>query len=244
VIDPEAADPEDELVIDPEAADPVEASTKMRSMLHDEPVKEVDTIIRGQRKMLEPKKKTTLEEMAPDATISDKWVEKRKNKRISLIDPGLEVVVGSWWDSKGSFYEVSFAETKAAKKSDHEAAALSVLTTRPTGEVRWTSGLIKLVRNGWYEPADICWGDGRSQNHYVVELPLESWDNLRWLPSRGRGTKAFEWTRYKEEAADTASPSPRDQAKHQWQSHRSANIRHVQARSGAWRVIDKEPIYE
>lgn len=254
VIDPEAADPEDEIVIDPEAADPVE-------LLHNEPVKEVDTT-RAQRKTRERMKHTALlEEFSAGVAnwnvnrasmrqekAEEEWRNKKyaeRDKKRSLSNPGLQVVVGSWWDSKGSFYEVSFAETPAAKKSDHEATTLNVLTTRPTGAVRWTSGLIKLVRNGWYEPAaDICWGDGRSQINYVVELPLQSWDKLRWLPSRGGSKASFEWTRYKEQAADTASRVQQDKFGDQWQSRRSTNIRRVQGRSGAWRVIDKEVIYE
>lgn len=111
--------------------------------------------------------------------------------------PSLDVVVGSWWDSKDSFYEVTFDEDTTA--------SCNVKTTRPGGAVRETKGLIRVGQVRGKSAGRIIWGSA-----FVLEIPIKDSDQLEWRSIRGG--RDFTWIRHKDgqepaKAIEEAPPS-------------------------------------
>jgi len=98
--------------------------------------------------------------------------------------PGLDVVLGCWWDSKNSLYEVTFDE--------NTIASCHVKTTRPGGVIRETSALIRVGQTRGKSAGRIIWGSA-----FVLELPVVNPDQLEWRSIRGG--RDFSWTRCVEE---------------------------------------------
>jgi hypothetical protein len=253
VIDPEAPDsieaeiaPEetefgqDDFVIDPEAADPCD----------------VDRSEQSQKKVENEHAKVSSSSSASKTPVVG-------NKRLVSADnhkPGLEAVLGYWWDAQGSYYEVSL--------DGNSSSSCSVKTTRPGGAVRATKELIRLFRRQSRFGSDsIVWGSA-----FVLETPLKDADQLRWRSHKNRGAKPFVWFRDQPEATASSVREPAQGPKVQkpeksskksgkavWREVeaaktkvdtlessktpkevRSSTVRNVQARSGIWRVIRKD----
>lgn len=94
--------------------------------------------------------------------------------------PNLDVVVGTWWDAKDSYYEVCFDD--GTKSSCH------VKTSRPGGGVRETSGLIRTGQPRGKTAGRIIWGSA-----FILEMPIHDQNRLQWRSIRGG--KDFTWTR-------------------------------------------------
>jgi len=94
--------------------------------------------------------------------------------------PGLDVVLGCWWDAKNSLYEVTFDEDTTA--------SCHVKTTRPGGVIRETSALIRVGQTRGKSAGRIIWGSA-----FVLELPVVNPDLLEWRSIRGG--RDFSWTR-------------------------------------------------
>lgn len=100
----------------------------------------------------------------------------------------LNAVLGSWWDAKLSFYEVSF--DKESNSSCH------VKTTRPVGGVRETRGLIRMGQARGKTLGRVIWGSA-----FILETPIKNPNRLQWRSIRGG--KDFMWTRETEDEEDT-----------------------------------------
>jgi hypothetical protein len=92
--------------------------------------------------------------------------------------PCLDVVVGSWLDSKGSTYEVSFDEGTTS--------SCYVKTVRPCGLTRETRALIRARQVRGKPVGRILWGSA-----YVLEFPIDKPHQLHWRSIRGG--KDFTW---------------------------------------------------
>lgn len=139
------------LLIDPEAANPLaEETEQMIAKSCDPQDRDAD------RPAIEEKKLRTSEEGLPC----------------------LDVVVGSWLDSKGSTYEVSFDEGTTS--------SCYVKTVRPCGLTRETSALIRARQVRGKPVGRILWGSA-----YVLEFPIDKPHQLHWRSIRGG--KDFTW---------------------------------------------------
>jgi hypothetical protein len=182
--------------------------------------------------------------------------EEPPRESVDLTKPTLEVVLGFWWDTVGSYYEVAF--NKGCSSS------CSVKTFLPGGVVRSTKGLIRIARpRSRFPSGSIVWGEA-----FVLDTPIRSADELKWIksrtgkPHRGKG-KDFLWTRHEEEGNCSESEPEQGQecirrdnvGKAVWRSRTarsktsgqkstktktSVACRRVQAHNGIWRVIRKE----
>jgi hypothetical protein len=117
----------------------------------------------------------------------DEWDQPQSEKfncAGGVLGSELAGLVGIWWDSRGSRYEVSPCTPQS----------LSVLTRRRTGEVRFTKGLI-CIQGEAARPA-VVWGQG-----YVLNLPFGGGAEpatISWLPKPGpvsQRLRKFEWSR-------------------------------------------------
>ena len=114
----------------------------------------------------------------------DEWDQPQSENCAGGVLGELAGLVGIWRDSRGSRYEVSPCTPQS----------LSVLTTRKTGEVLFTRGLIR-IQGEAARPA-VVWGQG-----YVLNLPFGGGAEpatISWLPKPGPGSRRlqkFEWSR-------------------------------------------------
>lgn len=120
------------------------------------------------------------------------WRPKKDGKDPLTSNNVVEVLpklCGTWRDQKGSIYKLTCGATDT----------VDVSTRRPSGQVIFSKGLIKVSR--WFEIDHIIWSSRRvgrqSQHNYV----LVSFDNFR-LKWEREGSKPFEWERLSASDAD------------------------------------------
>lgn len=95
----------------------------------------------------------------------------------------LDLLCGRWKDTFGSAYTVTL---------DDGRASLSVLTTRPSGQVLSSYALIYLERGR------IVWGKSGKVSFCLADSLSDSESKpsqIRWVPPPNRKGKSFEWTR-------------------------------------------------
>lgn len=231
VIDPEAADPEisdrcheyspeEEYVIDPEAADPsegTEAKSKGMGATKAEPKPFEKARSRdGQDSRSSVRGKQTLESTPGDE------------------HPSLDLVIGAWWDSRDSYYEVNYDRGSTS--------SCSVVTTRPDGGKITTCNLIHQrpfkFRGKKIQPGTILWS-----NAYTLMTPLESADTLCWKSLIGG--KDFTWTRDTEKDTDR-SKVQRQAVKQGRRGAVTEETRHTSSRQRpgstgrVWRAVEKK----
>jgi len=228
VIDPEAADLEtidscgdhcrgdQAIVIDPEAADPSERMV-------------ADCAESSQQKSSE-----SVRQFDGDQKLQGKREMSKRQKPSDDKFPGLDVVLGSWWDAQHSFYEVAF--------DVGSSSSCSVKTTRPDGRRVHTRDLIhqrptKARRKLLAPVGTIIWS-----NNFALQTPLRSSNTLCWKSLSGG--KSFVWTRDRQQDADDEEVSPSAVTK---RNHRGLlaegkwlKSKELRTSGRVWRAVEKK----
>ncbi len=78
-------------------------------------------------------------------------------------------LVGQWTDREGSIYTL----TQGGGTDEHTCGQnIDVLTLRPSGERRYTKGLIRCIASGSGDEVDMFWGR-RPQSRFVGTIEEE-----------------------------------------------------------------------
>ena len=131
---------------------------------------------------------------------------------LSKAEFALRWMCGSWSDNRGSTYRLSLYD-----------GVMSVCTTRPSGEVLATIGLIRVQQDDGQDV--VVWGKVGGRAQYALEKRSDN--SLQWRAKRGH-FKPFTWKRIRESFADDTVQSvlPQRRARgitHTNCSHRMGN---------------------
>jgi len=115
-------------------------------------------------------------EIYPTQTSNAKQQKKQSRPQDGWTQ--LQSICGTWQDTKGSTYELSL--------DDDGTTYLS--TTRPSGDVRHTEGIIRVDED---DSSQVIWGNGKRAG-FVLQAGSDSW-SLTWHSINGG--KSFQWER-------------------------------------------------